>query len=531
MDPSKVIAQGFGFSPGAVRKQMTRVLNSSEFNGTDAQRAFLAYVVDKTLAGQAVEIKGYTVATEVFGRREDFDQATDPVVSIQANKLRRALERYYLVAGQHDPIRIDIPKGTYVPTFQSQSDVPDRSVAIADYHAEPWAGASWPRLVVQPLANLTENRELDRVGTAIASEIAMEITRHQEIHVFVQQPERRKRRAVDSGARFALSGNVNQDASGLRVNIVLTDLTTGMQIWADAYRTDLNPANLMPLTGAVGRSVAGKISAEYGIIARQLSNESKHIPPRQLSSYEAVLRYHEFNTQYTHQSFIDAMEALRRASQNEPDCGLVYSMRARLYAINYGTELFAADTSIDQAVGFAQTGVKLDPANQRTRGALAFVLMLANEVAAARAEADRTLALNPESLIFLDNIGYLLTLLGDWQQGPALIKKAIDINPYYNAVVHHALWLDLFRREEYPRAYLETLNFRMPNLFWEHLAKAATLGLLERIQEGRQAAGELLKRKPDFARRGSVLVRHFVKFDEIAERIFLGLGRVGIEVD
>jgi hypothetical protein len=55
------------------------------------------------LSGRSHEIKGYTVATQVFGRGEDFNQATDPIVSIQANKLRRALERYYLVAGQNDP--------------------------------------------------------------------------------------------------------------------------------------------------------------------------------------------------------------------------------------------------------------------------------------------------------------------------------------------------------------------------------------------------------------------------------------------
>jgi adenylate cyclase len=74
--------------------------------------------VETALAGRSHEIKGYTVATQVFGRGEDFNQATDPIVSIQANKLRRALERYYLVAGQNDPIRIEIPKGTYVPLFR-----------------------------------------------------------------------------------------------------------------------------------------------------------------------------------------------------------------------------------------------------------------------------------------------------------------------------------------------------------------------------------------------------------------------------
>ena len=57
------------------------------------------------------------MATKVFGRTVEFDASTDPIVSIQANKLRRALERYYLVEGHRDPIRIDIPKGAYVPSF------------------------------------------------------------------------------------------------------------------------------------------------------------------------------------------------------------------------------------------------------------------------------------------------------------------------------------------------------------------------------------------------------------------------------
>jgi adenylate cyclase len=86
--------------------------------------------VETALAGRSHEIKGYTVATQVFGRGDEFNQATDPIVSIQANKLRRALERYYLVAGQNDPIRIEIPKGTYVPLFRATSHR-DGSAAIS----------------------------------------------------------------------------------------------------------------------------------------------------------------------------------------------------------------------------------------------------------------------------------------------------------------------------------------------------------------------------------------------------------------
>jgi hypothetical protein len=109
--PSKATASDPEAIPDAesIRQQLNRILTSPEFKATDVQKAFLTFVVETSLAGRPHEIKGYTVAIQVFGRGEDFNQATDPIVSIQANKLRRALERYYLVAWQSDPIRIDIP--------------------------------------------------------------------------------------------------------------------------------------------------------------------------------------------------------------------------------------------------------------------------------------------------------------------------------------------------------------------------------------------------------------------------------------
>jgi hypothetical protein len=70
-------------------------------------RDFLRFVVEETLAGNARQLKGFTIAREVFGRDEDFDAALDPVVRIQAGWLRRAIERYYLVVGgrqaRHEP--------------------------------------------------------------------------------------------------------------------------------------------------------------------------------------------------------------------------------------------------------------------------------------------------------------------------------------------------------------------------------------------------------------------------------------------
>ena len=103
-------------SPSEIRAELARVVESPEFSVTERVRAFLRYVVEETLSGRADRIKAYSIAIEVFERDEAFTP-DDPVVRIEAGRLRRALERYYLVAGQTDPVQIDIPKGGYVPVF------------------------------------------------------------------------------------------------------------------------------------------------------------------------------------------------------------------------------------------------------------------------------------------------------------------------------------------------------------------------------------------------------------------------------
>ena len=100
--------------------QLDHMLASPDFHAAPQQTALLKYVVNQTLSGKGREINDYTVAVEVFGRGPDFDQRIDPIVSIQADILRRALARYYQYTGENDSIRIDIPPGAYVPAFKKR---------------------------------------------------------------------------------------------------------------------------------------------------------------------------------------------------------------------------------------------------------------------------------------------------------------------------------------------------------------------------------------------------------------------------
>ncbi len=108
----------------AVREQLDRIFKSGPFNQSLRRQRFLDYLVTETLAGRAERLKGYTIAVAVFDRPETFDPLVDPVVRIEAGRLRDKLREYYGAGGHHDRIRIDLPKGSYTPTIGFRDAAP-----------------------------------------------------------------------------------------------------------------------------------------------------------------------------------------------------------------------------------------------------------------------------------------------------------------------------------------------------------------------------------------------------------------------
>ena len=103
--------------PQLIQDALQRVIGSREFINSERKRRFLKFIVQETLAGHADRIKAYTIAIDAFDRDPSFDPVSDPVVRIEAGRLRRCLEHYYLTEGVADRVRITIPKGGYVPQF------------------------------------------------------------------------------------------------------------------------------------------------------------------------------------------------------------------------------------------------------------------------------------------------------------------------------------------------------------------------------------------------------------------------------
>src|SRR4051794_3175615 len=100
-----------GPDPAAVRAALDRILTSRPFDTSPKLASFLRFVVEATLAGRGERLKGYTIGVEALGRGETFNPQLDPIVRVEAIRLRAALARYYAGAGTEDPVVIEMPRG------------------------------------------------------------------------------------------------------------------------------------------------------------------------------------------------------------------------------------------------------------------------------------------------------------------------------------------------------------------------------------------------------------------------------------
>ena len=108
----------------AVRETLERLLASETFGRSERARELLRYLVERQLAGEAERLKGFSIAVDVFGKDTDFDSSTDAVVRVQAGRLRELLNQYFATEGAAEPIRIAIPRGSYVPIYEANREYP-----------------------------------------------------------------------------------------------------------------------------------------------------------------------------------------------------------------------------------------------------------------------------------------------------------------------------------------------------------------------------------------------------------------------
>jgi len=218
----------------AVREQLERILKSTPFQQSQRRRRFLEYVVNEKLAGRGDRLKGYAIAREVFDRPEEFDPNVDPIVRMEAARLRDRLREYYDGEGKDDPVRIELPKGSYVPQIELLQEPPtgapmERTAIKGDAISSQWTS----RKIALPFAVLA-------ILLAVAGVWFAAAQRHPQPREVVNEAERTLADvpAVAVLPFVNLSGDAKQDyfSDGLTEDI-LTELSRARDLRVLARNT------------------------------------------------------------------------------------------------------------------------------------------------------------------------------------------------------------------------------------------------------------------------------------------------------
>ena len=531
-------------SEGAVRAQLGQILGSADFAQSGRINAFLSFVVEETLAGRSDRLKEYTIATTVFERDESFDPQTNTIVRVEAGRLRRRLERYYLTEGRGDPVRIDLPKGTYVPLFREARPGAD---AVAEERRGTSAPGdavlempSGPSIAVLPFDNLSGDPGQDFFGDGISEEIISDLTRFPNLRVisrhssFKFKGEKRDIREIgrDLGVRYVLEGSVRKAGDMLRVTGQLIDAADGAHLFSETYDRDLSAQNILAIQDDIADRIVAAIGQPYGIIARAGARSARAKPAHHLDAYDAVLRFYEYWMNATPERHRAVRAALERAIEIDPGYSTAWAALAGLLLdeVRFDYSARNDDPRLDRALEVAQRAVMLDPEDSAAYHFLFSTHFHRGEIDEFRATGERAVSLNPNHADLLADYGLMLCCIGDWERGVALARKAIALSPVHPGWFHGALALFLYNDGDFAAALAEARQLRMPDVYWTHVFNAMCLGQLGREEEARAAGRTLLTIAPDFDDVAWEQLASWNMPDELCERIVDGLRKAGLVV-
>lgn len=246
--------KGRVLSTDTMRAELRRILHSPQFDASERNRRFLGYVVEEALAGRSGSIKAYAIATSVFGRDESFDPQYDSIVRVEARRLRRALERYYLTDGKSDPIRIDIPCGGYAPAFRRIKS----NISLA-------RGA--PSVLVAAFEEEGDQSDFPSFTRGFVRSLIIALGRFPGLRVFGDGVALGRPTDMEPVADYVVTGQTSLSSKGFRIDVVAAETRAGRAIWTDAFECEAERSRLIARRNAVAGQVARALSPVDGAIA------------------------------------------------------------------------------------------------------------------------------------------------------------------------------------------------------------------------------------------------------------------------
>ncbi|BCW87338.1 hypothetical protein sos41_04670 [Alphaproteobacteria bacterium SO-S41] len=567
------------------------MLESPEFASAARLSDFLRHVVTETVEGRGAAIKGYAIAVDVFGRPADFDQATDPIVRVEASRLRRALAQYYQGSGSADPLLIELPRGGYMPVFhhrgsaeppppvpaESDSAMEDTSadepppapvvqvvpapgvvpfriimltlvgLALAALAYLVWDAAMRPRatpaaptqtatgaapprpvIAVAALDNLGGSDEDAIFARGLSAELVAELARFRDFVVYALEPG-----APQPATGYVLAGNLRHAGPDVRVTMQLLDAATRQTVWSETYDRRFDLESMLAIQDEIARDVAVAVAQPYGAIyEREIVTASNQ--PKTMEGYTCVLRAYEYWRTLAPADHLAVRDCLERTIASDPGYAAAWQALTYLYLdeYRYNFNIRRGDRDPrERAFEAAQRAVSLAPTDALSYQALYAVDYYRGDMEGFKRAGAEALRLNPNNPDIAADYGAKLAIAGSWDEGLPLVRRAMDLNPAHPGWYYTPLVLDAYRRGDYSAALANVERMNMPGHYRVWVYFAMTYGQMGDRMKARGALETLATLDPDFGLNAREDMAKWGYAPSLIEACIDGLRKAGLVLD
>jgi TolB-like protein/tetratricopeptide (TPR) repeat protein len=476
-------------SRGDVSAALERILASEAFCNARRPSQFLRFIVESALAGEQKRIKEYLIGVEVFERPSDYDPKTDPVVRIEAGRLRKKLAEYYAGPGGSDPVIVDLPKGGYVPVIRPRvaqvalspaeptsaprpEPIPIRSdspiskfiflavvfvivgaMLFSAYYLRQRAKQNAPTAVaVLPFLNLSPNPATgadDYLSDGITEDLTTTLAQLKGLRVvaatssfqFRGKSEDVRKIGQMLNASAILEGSLTKSGSNLRIDAQLVNAKNGYSLWSKAYEIrdgDLSTSE-QDIVQEATRVLGFSDPATAHSVKRDTTNSEAH---------ELYLQGRYLFSKRTAPEMNESIHRFERAIAADPNYALAYSGLADAYAVMAVNRQLAPAVAVPRAKEALEHALQLDP---------------------NLAQAHATLGLIESQCEW------------NWRGAEAEFRKAVELQPNY-AEAHHWAGLNYMTMGQFAAAEAE---FRQAQVL-DPLSLMITEGLAENYYYARR---------------------------------------------
>jgi TolB-like protein/Tfp pilus assembly protein PilF len=476
-----------------VEEQLQRINASKQFRASKRMRRFLEFTVRQALEGKSGEIKEALVGVEVFDRPADYDPRVDPIVRVEARRLRQKLEEYYASEGAHDRVRIAYAKGGYAPRIETVDGAPARPAVGA-------RGSTVRSVLVLPFASLGTEEDQEYFSDGLTQELIHAFTRVNGLRVVAWGTASRLRgmpaRAAEvneqAGADAIVEGSVRRHGDRVRVHVQIVETTSGYYLWTDTFERTLG--DLFALQEEIARSIAA-------VLRIQLTMPAEPRPKYSVEAHDFYLRGRHEWFQRTERGMRNSIVLFERAIEMDSHCAPAFAGLADAYSLlaDYGFETTA--DAMEKGRPAALRALELDPSLAEAHTSLGFIQSFYDWDWSAAERSYRTaIGLNPGYATTRLWYGLdLLALQGRFDEARVELELAERLDPLEPIIAEGCAYMSL-RSREFDRA---EACYRRLIAAAPHYAKALTgcgralwgqgryIEALEMLEAGRRLAGDL----------------------------------------